>query len=164
MSAVQDFWKHYWKRRNCSLQAISPFPIVFSTRLENFLPFSSNLKLSSANSFSWKSVKFVVWERVKNLHNVVNKIIGSSGSSTLYHKIRKKKPFKNIVRKVENAGNQHFLFFSSPEHKVLMVSFCDRPMSGVRLALSVVHNFFKHLLLLNHWANLDETWQECSLG
>ena len=46
--------------------------------------------------------------------------------------------------------------FSSPEHEVLMVSFCDRPMS-------VVHNFFKHLLL-NHRANLDETWQGCSLG
>ena len=43
--------------------------------------------------------------------------------------------------------------FSSPEHKVLMVSFCDRPMS-------VVHNFFKHVLLLNHWANLDETLQD----
>ena len=56
------------------------------------------------------------------------------------------------------------LVFSSPEHKVLMVSFCDRPMSGVRRASSVVHNFFKHLLLLNHWANLDETWQGCSLG
>ena len=46
--------------------------------------------------------------------------------------------------------------FSSPEQKVLMVSFCDRPTS------CVVHNFFKHLL--NHWANLDETWQGCSLG
>ena len=34
------------------------FP-VFSTRLENFLPYSSNLKLSSAN------LKFVVWESVK---------------------------------------------------------------------------------------------------
>ena len=62
-------------------------------------------------------------------------------------------------------------FFSSPEHKVLMVSFCNRPMSGVRRASSVVrrpscvvHNFFKHLLLLNQWANLDETWQGCSLG
>ena len=31
---------------------ISPFPTVFSTRLENFLPFSSNLKLSYTNSFS----------------------------------------------------------------------------------------------------------------
>ena len=32
--------------------AISPFPTVFSTCLDNFLPFSSNLKLSSANPFS----------------------------------------------------------------------------------------------------------------
>ena len=32
--------------------AISPFPKVFSIRLENFLPFSSNFKLSSAKSFS----------------------------------------------------------------------------------------------------------------
>ena len=54
--------------------------------------------------------------------------------------------------------------FSSPEHKVLMVNFCDRPMSGVCHSSCVVHNFFKHCLLPNHWANLDETWQECSLG
>ena len=46
-------------------------------------------------------------------------------------------------------------FISSFEHKVLRVSYCDRPMS--------VNNFYKHLLLLNHWANLDETWQGCSL-
>ena len=55
------------------------------------------------------------------------------------------------------SNHRVYLFFSSPEHNVLIVSFCDRPMS-------VVHNFFKHLLLLNHWANLDETWQGCSLG
>ena len=36
---------------------ISPFPIVFSTRLDNFQPFSSNLKLSSANSFSLEESK-----------------------------------------------------------------------------------------------------------
>ena len=29
------------------LQAISPFPTVFSIRIKNFLPFASNLKLSS---------------------------------------------------------------------------------------------------------------------
>ena len=40
------------KRRKCMLQAISPFPTVFSTHLENIPPVSSNLKLSSANSFS----------------------------------------------------------------------------------------------------------------
>ena len=38
--------------RNCSERAISPFPTVFSILLENFLPFSSMLKLSSANSLS----------------------------------------------------------------------------------------------------------------
>ena len=37
--------------------AISTFPTVFSTRLDNFLPFSSNLKLSSANSFSSEESK-----------------------------------------------------------------------------------------------------------
>ena len=29
---------------------------------------------------------------------------------------------------------------------------------------SFVHNFFKNLLLQNQKANLDKTWQECSLG
>ena len=48
-------------------------------------------------------------------------------------------------------------FQVSKNRLILMVSFCDRPMS-------VIFNFFKHLLLLNHWANLDETWQGCSLG
>ena len=61
-------------------------------------------------------------------------------------------------------GHHGPLVFSSPEHKVLMVSFCDRPMSVVHRASSVLHNFFKHLLLLHHCTNLDETWQGCSLG
>ena len=34
----------------------------------------------------------------------------------------------------------------------------------VRCPSSVMNNFFKHFLLLNRWANLDQTWQECSLG
>jgi hypothetical protein len=51
--------------------------------------------------------------------------------------------------------------FSSPEHEVLMASFCDRLMSVVRPC--VVNFFFKRLLLLNSWANLAETWQECYL-
>ena len=37
--------------------AISPFPTVFSSSLDNFLPFPSNLKLSSANSFSLEESK-----------------------------------------------------------------------------------------------------------
>ena len=34
----------------------------------------------------------------------------------------------------------------------------------VRGPSCVVNNFFKHLLLPNRLANLDQTWQECSLG
>ena len=63
-----------------------------------------------------------------------------------------------------SVGTHIALVFSSHEHKVLMASFCDHPMSGVHCLSCVIHNFFKHLLLLNHWANLDETWQGCSLG
>ena len=36
---------------------ISTFPTMSSTRLDNLLPFSSNLKLSSANSFSLEESK-----------------------------------------------------------------------------------------------------------
>ena len=57
VSAVQVFWKHCRERKNCSSRAISPFPTVFSTLFENFLPFSASLKLSSANSFSLKESK-----------------------------------------------------------------------------------------------------------
>ena len=53
----QAFWKHCGKRRNCSLRAISPFPTVFSTSLNNSLPFSSNLKLSFAKSFDLEQCK-----------------------------------------------------------------------------------------------------------
>ena len=55
--AVWVFWKHCGKRINCSQQAISLFPTVFSTRLENFMLFLSNLKLSAANSLSLEKSK-----------------------------------------------------------------------------------------------------------
>ena len=38
-------------------RAISPFSTLFSTYLGNFLPFSSNSKLSPANSFSLEESK-----------------------------------------------------------------------------------------------------------
>ena len=56
VSAVQIFWKHCGKRRNCSWQAISSFPTVFSFRLKNRLPFLANLKLSSAKPLSLEAV------------------------------------------------------------------------------------------------------------
>ena len=59
--------------------------------------------------------------------------------------------------------------FSSPEHNVFKGSFQGGDVSVVRRASCVrascvVNNFFKYLLLPNRWANLDQTWQECSLG
>ena len=58
-----------------------------------------------------------------------------------------------------------FPVFSSPEHNVLRGSYCDRSSSVVRPSICPsVNNFFKNLLLQNQKANLDKTWQECSLG
>ena len=57
LSAVEVFWKLCGKKGNCLLRAVSPFPRLFSTRLESFLPFSSTLKLSSANSLSLEESK-----------------------------------------------------------------------------------------------------------
>ena len=49
--------KHCGKRINCLLRSISPFHTVSSICLDNFLPFSSNFKLLSANSFSLEESK-----------------------------------------------------------------------------------------------------------
>ena len=69
LSAIQVFRKYCGKRRNCSQRAISPFPTVFSTLLENFLLYSSNLKLSSGKLFPVGSLKFVILELVKHLNH-----------------------------------------------------------------------------------------------
>ena len=58
------------------------------------------------------------------------------------------------------------VFFSSPEHFVLKVSFCDGPLSVVYcLCVRVcVNNFIKQHLLWNHLLDFDQTSQEWSLG
>ena len=52
--------------------------------------------------------------------------------------IEEKKHSENIVEKGEIAQNEQFHFFSLPEHEVLMVSFCDRPVSVVLRASSTI--------------------------
>ena len=47
--------KTLWEKEK--LLAISPFPTVFSNHLENFLPLSSHLKLSAANSLNLEESK-----------------------------------------------------------------------------------------------------------
>ena len=48
----QAFWKHWENEKLLIIEQFLLFPKVFSIRLNNFLPLSSNLKLSSANSFN----------------------------------------------------------------------------------------------------------------
>ena len=53
----QAFWKHWEKEKLLVTSNFLSFPLVYSTHLDNFLPFSSNLKLSSAKSFSLEESK-----------------------------------------------------------------------------------------------------------
>ena len=64
-AAVQVFRKHSRKRRNCSWQAISPFPTALFTSLESFCHFHQiwNCRLQTLSVS--KSLKIVVWKRVK---------------------------------------------------------------------------------------------------
>ena len=73
------------------------FP-VFSICLENFLLFSSNLILSSANSFSLDQSKISLFGKGLSLYHIISTFNNS-----------KEEAFENIVWTGENAGNQHFL-------------------------------------------------------
>ena len=58
--------KTQWKKEE--LLAISPFPTVFSTILEDFSLISSNLNKCRLQTLSvWKSLKCVVWKRFNPL-------------------------------------------------------------------------------------------------
>ena len=54
VSAVEVFWKHCGKGEKL---LVTKLLILFSTLLEKSRPFSSNLKLSSANSFNLEESK-----------------------------------------------------------------------------------------------------------
>ena len=73
--------------------------------------------------------------------------------------------------------DEHFpkrQIFSSPEHEVLMVSYCDRAVSGVRPASSVVnflpcvrsrgHSFGRILMKVGQDVCLDEISDEFENG
>ena len=55
-----------WKKEKLLVKGNFPFPTLFSTGLENFLSFSSNVILSLQSLSVWKSLKFVSWERINN--------------------------------------------------------------------------------------------------
>ena len=49
--------KTLWEKEKLLITSNFSYLTVFSTRLDNFLPFSSNLKLSSAKSFNLEEYK-----------------------------------------------------------------------------------------------------------
>ena len=57
VSEVQIFWKKLWEKEKLLVTSNFSFSTVFTTHLESFLPFSSNSKMSSANSFSLEESK-----------------------------------------------------------------------------------------------------------
>ena len=57
--------KTLWENDKLLVTSNFSFPTVFSTVVENILPFSSNIKCRLQTLSVWKSLKFVVWERVK---------------------------------------------------------------------------------------------------
>jgi len=74
------------------------------------------------------------------------------------------------IRSRKHPEVYNLFFISSPEHKVLRVSYCDLPLSVVRRtsssivrrASTVVRKLLllKHLLLQNHSFDLEQTSQE----
>ena len=80
--------------------------------------------------------------------------------------------YRGIANQPSPAHSSLYLsnfLFSSPEHKVLKVSYCDHPVSGVRRQSSVVrrpscvvNNSFKAHLLLNYWTNFKIISHKCS--
>ena len=132
----QAFWKHCGKRRNYSQRAISPFPTVFSTHLDNFLPFSSNLKLSSANSFSLEESKIfrlVVGLRYRDREDQILNLAKGNHSRffrwtvnsflhiySFYH-IGEKTFRKTLRKKVKLLKMSNFTFFSNVFYAILIL-------------------------------------------
>ena len=97
VSAVQVFWKHCWKRRNCSYRAVSLFPTVFPNHLEKFVIF---VKFKIVVCKLFQSLKFGYWESVSPI--TYNSFVYQFWWIRLWRTIWKKK---------KNAGNQHFIIF-----------------------------------------------------
>ena len=53
----QAFLKTLWEKEKLLVTSNFSFSTVFSNHFDNFLPFNSNLNLSSANSFSLEESK-----------------------------------------------------------------------------------------------------------
>ena len=125
---------------------------VFSPFRE-LLPFSSIWNCRLQTILVCKREKFVVWERVNRHTSIVSPSMLQVIVFIYFYGFKANN--KHFVQ------NQFLYVFSSPEHNMLKGELLG--WWCVRRASCVINNFFKHLLS-NPWANLDQTWQECSFG
>ena len=92
--------KHSGKRRNRLLQAISPFPTVFSKDL-----YCRHVKIRACLGKGEPFTKPQNLGPVQIESNCRRQFQSGSNGSIFFNKV------KNIVEKGENAVNQHFLLF-----------------------------------------------------
>lgn len=70
------------------------------------------------------------------------------------------KNFSAFILKLEGTRKRHFMYFCTPEQKLLVCSFVQH--QDVFRPASII--YFKHKLFLFYWAKYFETEQEWSLG
>ena len=97
---LQKGRKHCGKWRNCSSQAISPFPIVFSKDL-----YCRHVKTRACLGKGWLSV--LLLENIQMSHNVS---IKNWFLTILTFNDLEKEHFENLMRKGEISASQHFTF------------------------------------------------------
>ena len=91
--------------------------------------------------------------------HMTQKVIG--GNITTWHLSSSSKSYRVHTRKTTNLFQVTDTLFNSPGPKV-HVNYCHHLASVVCCLSSVYFSHFK-LLLRNHWANWNQTQQECSL-
>ena len=131
---------------------------MFSTQNGTYFSFLMHFKMLSAICFNFDQSKILSSGNGLSLDFFKAGIPGTVASYSA-----SRPPYFQSICQLKSGS-----LFSSPEHNVLRGSYCDRS-SSVRLSVRPsicpsVNNFFKNLLLQNQKANLDKTWQECSLG
>ena len=62
--------KTLWEKEKLLVTSNFSFPPVFSTHMENFLPFSSTLKLLSATSYSLEEFKIFLGEKINSSERI----------------------------------------------------------------------------------------------
>ena len=126
--------------------------MVLSARFGNFLPFQSNLKLSSASSFSLEGSKSVVWEKVNDPCRESGFLKITWVSRTLLgKKNRKFSPFPTML----SSYFSHINFY-------VMVSI-GRGIFLFYRCLSVCPSVYSSVCMSKTWVKIPYIFENCIL-